>query len=134
MPSKYIRQTQEYAKQVTNLHQYENGFIRKCMLQLELNNKTKIHLTNELVGELNKINKCRKQLGYSEISNVDTFLPHRPVPSSILSALQDDNIPSSLSRQLTRPSNNRNLNNSFWQLEKRTLKDWVQSGRYLKTN
>jgi len=132
--SKSFRQKQEYKLLVDNLQNYENSFIRKCMLQLSLNNKTKISLTNELIGELNKINKCRKLLQYSVIINVDEFLPNRPVPSCILKALRDENIPPQLRRKLTHPNRVRDLNNSFWQLEKTTLKEWISSNRYLKTN
>jgi hypothetical protein len=98
------------------------------MLQMGLSGKNKIRMTDNLLGQFYKINRCRRQLRMNEIdlTKVDAFLPNRPAPSGLLELLRQDSLPVPLRRKLTHPPRNRNESDSFWQYEKRLIRDWKQ--------
>ena len=125
MPSsnKTVRQQVEYNRQSAKLQLIENAFVRKCILQQSLSKK-ELEMTVELTGYLNKINRIRKQRGVGMITNVEQYLPNRPVPDCILKALHED-IPRKLRRNLThRPTN---INCKFWEYEKTQLGKWAKA-------
>jgi hypothetical protein len=90
----------------------------------------KLELTNELSGLLNKINKCRKQLKITIITNVDKFLPNKPPPKHVVVALKDDSTPINLYKRLLHPPKNRNVTDNLWLYEKNILREYIKSGRY----
>lgn len=131
MVHKTQRQQKEYNYQLLLLERYENRFIRMCMLQMGLSGKGRVRLTDNLLGQLYKINRCRRQLRMNEIEldKVDAFLPNRPAPSGLLKLLREDSLPEPLRRKLTHPPHNRNESNSFWLYEKHLIHEWRQSSR-----
>ena len=126
---KHLRQQKEYQSQCYQLEQYQNQFVRQCMIQLGIRQSKKVSLDQNLLGLLYKINKCRKQLNLNPISvnEVDAFLPNRPAPQSVLDAIQDDDVPEVIVRQLTHSPLHRSLEHGFWNREKRILHNWRQS-------
>lgn len=130
--TKSQRQVIEYSKQVNNLEKYERRFIRKAMIHKSLHPKQKkLELSNELLGLLHKINKCRKQLKMVSITNIDKFLPNKPPPKNVILALKDESTPQHLYKRLLHPPHNRNINDNLWLYEKNILREYIKSGRYV---
>lgn len=125
---KHLRQKQEYQTQTYRLEQYQNQFIRHCMIQLGLRQSKKVVLDQNLLGMLYKINKSRKQLNLNPIpvNKVDSFLPKRPAPQSVLEAITNEDVPDWVVRQLVHAPFDRQVDQGFWNREKQLLRHWRQ--------
>jgi hypothetical protein len=123
---KHVRKQDEWKQQVGQLTAYENCFIRRAHIQLALDGTKKVQLDSHLLGLLYKMNRCRRGLRMKEVGvdGVDAFLPNRPVPKSVLEALQSPEVPGWLKRRLSVSPRTRRESRGFWDYEKREVREW----------
>ena len=121
-PANKNKQT-EYDRQINNLQEYENNYNRRRTIS-KFNSQVVMDsdgvLTNEMVGLLNKINKCRKSLSLPPI-DYNTNLPNRQLPSSMVNTLLNKNLPIKLRKSLEHSPIKRHINNKFWTHEKKLI-------------